>query len=230
MGQTFILEERGGRREFIIPLKGAILCGYTGRNQDAVKRHIAELEREGIAPPPSVPTFFPKPAPGITLDEEIHVEGHQTSGEIEFVLFVDGPDLWVGLGSDHTDRELEKLDILKSKQVCPTPLSRTLWRYAEVRDQWDRIEMRCWSVKGGEKKLYQECALGTILSPEELIRRVRQKVNGPLEGIAIYSGTPPLKTEGMIFADRFEGELSDPILKRKLALRYAVHTLDWFRS
>lgn len=230
MKQFFMLEEKKGKREVSLEIKGAILCGYTGRDQEAVKRHIAELKKEGVKPPPSVPTFYPKPPQGIALDEVMYVQGRETSGEIEYVLLVRPQGLLVGLGSDHTDRELERLDILKSKQVCPTILSRSLWNYEEIKDHWDRIEIRSWATKEGKKVLYQESTLATILPPEELVRLVQQKVRGSLEGIPIYSGTPPLKTEGIIFADRFEGELYDPVLDKKLTLSYYIHALDWFRN
>jgi len=230
MKRSFTVEQKKGKKEVSLEIKGAILCGYTGRDQEAVKRHIEELKKEGVKPPPSVPTFYPKPPQGVVLDEVMHVQGRETSGEIEYVLLVQQQGLLVGLGSDHTDRELERLDILKSKQVCPTILSRSLWNYEEIKDHWDRIEIRSWATKEGEKVLYQESTLATILPAEELIHLVQQKVRGSLEGIPIYSGTLPLKTEGIIFADHFEGELYDPILKRKLLLSYAIHTLDWFRN
>jgi hypothetical protein len=230
MIHSLMLEEKTGKKEVFVEIKGAILCGYTGRNQEAVKRHIEELKKEGVKPPPSVPMFYPKPPQGIALDGDIFVQGHETSGEIEYVLLATRQGIWIGVGSDHTDRELERLDILKSKQVCPTILSRSLWKYEEIKDHWDEIGIRSWATKGDKKVPYQESTLAIILPPEELIRLVQQKVRGPLEGIAIYSGTPPLKTEGIIFADQFAGELYDPILKRKLTLNYSIHTLGWFRN
>jgi len=230
MIQSLILEEKAGKKQVSFDIKGAILCGYTGRDQSAVKRHIEELKKEGVKPPPSVPTFYPKPPQGVALDGDIYVEGYETSGEIEYVLLTNPQGIWVGLGSDHTDRELERLDILKSKQVCPAILSRSLWKYEEIKDHWDEIGIRSWATKEGKKMPYQESTLATILPPEELIRLVQQKVRGSLEGIVIYSGTPPLKTEGIIFADHFEGELYDPTLKRKLTLNYSIHTLGWFRN
>ena len=174
--------------------------------------------------------FFQKPFWGISLDNEIHVQGKETSGEVEFVLFVDGDKIYVGVGSDHTDRELEKLDILKSKQVCPSVISRILWDYREVRDHWDRIEFRSWAADQGKKTLYQESNVASILPPEELVDLVRKRVNGDMDGIAIFSGTFPLLTETFLFADRFEGELLDPVLKRKIEFGYSVHTLDWFKG
>ena len=230
MRQKFIFEEKAGRREGFLDIKGAICCGYTGRNQSAVRAHIEELARAGVKPPPSVPMFYPKPPAGVELSGEIYTEGQETSGEVEYVLLVEGENIWVGVGSDHTDRDLEKLDIRKSKQVCPAPMSPSLWKYSEIKDHWDKIEIRSFATKDGKKALYQESTLATILSPEDLVKLVQEKIVGALEGIAIYSGTPPLKTGSMIFADLFEGELVDPVLKRKLTLHYSIHTLGWFRD
>ncbi len=226
----FTLEEKTGRKKLSLDLRGAVLCGYTGRDQSAVRKHIEELAKEGVAPPPYVPTQYPKPPQSIAVEGEMLVAGRETSGEVEFVLLLHGGELYVGVGSDHTDRELERLDILKSKQVCPSMLSRALWRYEEVKGHWDRLVMRSWVTQGGERLLYQETTLATIMSPEALMGVVRERVQGSLDGIAIYSGTTPLKTERMIFADRFEGELSDPVLKRTLTVDYIVRTLSWFRD
>ncbi|MBM4330692.1 MAG: DUF2848 domain-containing protein [Deltaproteobacteria bacterium] len=230
MNLSFQLEEKTGKREISLEIKGAVLCGYTGRNQEAVRRHIEELKKEGVKPPPSVPMFYPKPAQGVAFDGDMYVQGRETSGEIEYVLLVHPKGVWVGLGSDHTDRELERLDILKSKQVCPTIISRSLWNYDEIKEHWDKIEIRSWATREDKKVLYQESSLATILPPGELMRLVQQKVRGSLEGIAIYSGTLPLKTGEIVFADRFEGELYDPVLKKKLTFHYPIYTLSWFRD
>lgn len=226
----FIIEGQKEKREFSCPMKGAILCGYTGRDQSAVRKHIEELKKEGVEPPPFVPMFYPKPYQGISLEEGFHVQGQETSGEVEYVLLIDGEKTYVGVGSDHTDRELERMDILKSKQVCPAVLSKNLWDYEEVKDHWDSIQIRSWAVQGGERTLYQDSTLSTILSPDELVRFVQQRVQGSLEGIAIFSGTPPMVTEQILFSERFEGELLDPVLNRKISFGYSVHTLDWFKT
>ena len=226
----FIVEEKTGKRKITYDLRGVILCGYTGRDQSAVRRHIEELKKEGIEPPSSVPTFYPKPPQGMALEGDIQVESHKTSGEVEYVLLVDGSRIYVAVGSDHTDRELERIDILKSKQVSPAILSRNLWNYEEIKDNWDRIEIRSWVLREGKRTLYQDSTLGTILPPEELIRSVQERVKGSLKGIAIFSGTPPLVTEKIVFTDRFEGELLDPVLKRKITISYSIHTLDWFKA
>ena len=226
----FVIEGQKEKREFSSPMRGAVLCGYTGRDQAAVRQHIKELKKEGVEPPPSVPMFYPKPYQGISLEEAFHVQGQETSGEVEYVLLMDGDKIYVAVGSDHTDRELERMDILKSKQVCPSVLSKNLWDYEDIKDHWDGIEIRSWAVEKGERTLYQDSSLSTILPPEELVRLVQQRVDGSLDGIAIFSGTPPMITEQILFSERFEGELWDPILNRKITFGYSIYTLDWFKT
>jgi hypothetical protein len=226
----FIVEEKTGMREMGYEVNGAVLCGYTGRDQEAVRKHIEELAKEGIEPPPSVPTQYPKPAWGLTQNNAIQVEGQETSGEVEFFLLVDENSVFAGLASDHTDRELERHDIRKSKQVCPTILSRALWNYEEIKEGWDQIQIRSWAIKDGQKSLYQESTLGSILPPEDLIRLVRSQLKGDTGGIVIFSGTPPLLAGEMVFADRFEAELLDADLNRKITIEYDIHTLEWFKD
>jgi hypothetical protein len=230
MIQTFQIQEKSGTREASFDIRGAVLCGYTGRNQAAVREHIEELVKAGVKAPPSVPTFYPKPPAGVDLGGEVYTESVETSGEIEYVLIPEKKNIWVGLGSDHTDRDLEKYDIHKSKQACPAPIARTLWNYADVKQHWDEIQIRSYVTYDGIRTLYQESTLAAILVPEDLIRLVQERVRGSLDGIALYSGTPPLLPGKFIFADLFEGEMEDPVLKRKLTLRYPIHTLDWFRK
>lgn len=226
----FTIEEKAGRRELDCEINGAVLCGYTGRDQAAVRRHIEELAKEGIEPPPSVPTLYPKAPWGLTQKDAIQVEGRETSGEMEFFILVDNSRIYVGAASDHTDRELERIDIRKSKQVCPTILSRSLWNYEEVAKTWDQIQIRSWAVKGGQKSIYQESTLGSILPPQDLIHLVQLQLTDPIGGIVFFSGTPPLLAGEMVFADRFEGELLDLNFGRKITIAYDIHTLEWFKD
>ena len=62
--------------------------------------------------------------------------------ELEAVLFSLEDGLWVGVGSDHTDRRTETFNISVSKQACPKPVGPQLWRYSEVADHWDQLILR----------------------------------------------------------------------------------------
>jgi len=230
MHVDFTIEGKSGPSRLSADLKGAVICGYTGRDQAAIQKHIHELEKEGIKPPPSVPMYYPKPAWGLTIADTMHVLGGQTAGEVEFVLLPQGPKTYVGVGSDHTDRDLEKLDIPKSKQVVPSVISKTLWDIDDLLDHWDQIEFRSWATCGGKRVPYQNARVSCLLPPADLMGRVRARVRGDLTGLAIFSGTSALLTDGFVYADRFEGELADPVLNRKLTINYAVQTLNWFTA
>ncbi len=224
----FVVEDKRGRRGVSLEIRGGLLCGYTGRDQEAVRRHIEELEKEGVAPPPAVPAYYPKPAWALTQGDVVEVAGRETSGEVEFVLIRQGEELYVGVGSDHTDRAVERSDVLKSKQVCPSVLSEVLWDYEEVRGHWDEIQIRSWVLTGGQKRLYQASTTEAIMRPEALLSAVAERIRGSMDGIAVFSGTTPLLEGQILFADRFEGELFDPVRKRKISIDYSVKGMEWF--
>ncbi len=68
--------------------------------------------------------------------------GESSGGEVEFVLLQHGGRLWVGAGSDHTDREVEKYGVTVSKQMCEKPIASTFWAYDDVAPHWDRLLLR----------------------------------------------------------------------------------------
>ena len=157
------------------PVRRMINAGYVGRDLAAVRSHIEELSREGIPIPPSVPMIFPVLSHNVTTENRIEVIGDRTSGEAEYVLLLDGERVFVGIGSDHTDREIEAQSIVKSKQICPNVLSSQVWRYEDVEQGWDDLVIESW-VKPSEWNdwvLYQKAPLGTILSGVHLMDLVK---------------------------------------------------------
>ena len=64
--------------------------------------------------------------------------GEDTSGEVEVVLLAFADGLWVGLGSDHTDRAMEAHGVALAKQLCRKPMAAGLWRFDEVIAHWVR--------------------------------------------------------------------------------------------
>ena len=63
--------------------------------------------------------------------------GENSSGEVEFVLVRSEDDLWIGVGSDHTDRTVETYNVTVSKQMCDKPIAPELWCFEDVRDHWE---------------------------------------------------------------------------------------------
>ncbi|MBI3328109.1 MAG: DUF2848 family protein [Nitrospinae bacterium] len=96
-----------------------ILGGYTGRDREHVQRHIDELVAAGIPAPASVPELYPGHAAAIQIGGVLPAGSGWSSGEVEYVLFVTAQGVYVGVGSDHTDRALERTSIVAAKQAFP---------------------------------------------------------------------------------------------------------------
>lgn len=223
--------ERDGRSEPVrFDVRRVIVAGFTGRDQAAVRAHIEELKSHGIACPDRTPVLYQKFGHLMTTTSAIEVLGDETSGEAEFVLFVDRDRVLVAAGSDHTDRDLEKASIEKSKLVCPGVVSATVWDLADVRAGWDDLMLRSWATQGGTRTLYQEGSLAGMMTPDALLELVRERTRGDLVGSAIYSGTFAAIGGAMICGERFEVELADPRRGRSLRCDYTVTPVRWVRG
>ena len=204
-----------------IEIARLVIAGWTGRDKSAVEKHISELAAIGVKRPRFVPTFYRLGAGLLTSAVEIEVVGEDSSGEVEFVL-VSAPDtLYVGVGSDHTDRKVESYGVTVSKQMCPKPLGRELWALAELESHWDRLVLRSHVTRKGNRRLYQEGEVSKMLAPRDLLGRL----TGALPpGSAMFCGT--LAVQGEIGGgERFEIELHDPVRNRSLSHEYAVREL-----
>jgi len=206
-------------------------AGYVGRDQAEVRRHIDELARKGIPGPKKTPTLYPVIPRTLVTDSEIEVYGDETCGEVEYVLLIENPDtIYVGVGSDHTDRHLEETDIPRAKQICPNVISHRVWPLAEVTGHWDDLEIEASVVKEGEKILYQQGRLALIMGPKKLMDFVASMVRIPLENVIIYSGTLGSLTGGFVFGEQFTAKLTDPKLGRNLDLSYEVLPMNYMNE
>jgi hypothetical protein len=214
-------------------VKRMVNGGYVGRDARSVGLHIEELARAGVPPPTSVPLIFPIPCRNVTTADEIEVVGPSTSGEVEYVLLLDGQDVLLGVGSDHTDRQLETHSVVKSKQICPNVLSRSVWRYLDVEAGWDDMVMRSWvrPTPTQAEILYQESSLAEILPAGQVLHLVKSRVTDHrYDGLVIFSGTVATVSQHIICGTSFRGELIDPRLGRTLACEYRVKTLDFLND
>ena len=156
-------------RPALVAVHDLVIAGWTGRDSATVEHHIAELQAIGVARPRTVPCFYRVGANLLTTEETIDVTGADGSGEVEFVLVSLPQGLYVGVGSDHTDRKVESYGVTVSKQMCPKPISRELWPFAEMKDHWDALVLRSWITRDHQKGLYQEGVVTRMLAPEDLI-------------------------------------------------------------
>jgi len=219
-----MIKHAAGRSErATVAVEDLVIAGWTGRDVAGLQHHIDELKALGVKPPSTVPLFYRVDRGLITTDAAIDVVGANTSGEVETVIFSAG-GLWVGLGSDHTDREAEAYSVAISKQLCRKAVAGELWRFEDVAPHWDRLILRAHAVRDGKRRLYQEGAADVIRDPRELMERYTGK--GPMlpEGTVMFCGTQTA-IGGIAPADRFEMELEDPVLKRSMRAAYDIRAL-----
>jgi hypothetical protein len=202
------LHDGSAARKAEVTITDAVVAGWTGRDAAAVEKHIRELEALGVKRPATAPIFYRVSASRLTTAETIEVVGETSGGEVEFVLLQHGGRLWVGTGSDHTDREVEKYGVTVSKQMCDKPMAPVFWAY--------------------------EGPVSAMLHPRDLMERhsaskdARERADdrsGRLpENTLMFCGT--LAARGGVRATRdFAFELEDPVLGRKIAHAYRVRTL-----
>jgi hypothetical protein len=217
---TFTVDAQGTTTPLTLAIDQAVIAGWTGRDPVARDKHIAELEAIGIARPASTPIYYRVSARRLTTEDSIEVSGGDSSGEVEFVLIGWQGRVFVGLGSDHTDRKVETYSITVSKQMCDKVMAPVLWELEDVAGHWDRLILRSFAWIGGARVLYQEGTLDNMLSIAELVQRGFQDGKLP-DGCAMFGGTFAAKG-GIRPASRFEYELEDPVLKRCIRHAYDV--------
>jgi Protein of unknown function (DUF2848) len=200
-----------------------IIAGWAGRDEAALRHHIEELAAIGVPRPSSVPVFYRVAAATLTQGDSIEVLGPDSSGEAEPIVVAMADGLWIGIGSDHTDRKAETVGIALSKQMCPKIIGRELWSLAEIAGHWDKIEMRSFATISGERVLYQEGKLASLRHPQELIGLSAHPGGLPSQSI-MFGGTLGA-IGGIRPADSFEMELVDPVLKRRMSHHYAIKAL-----
>lgn len=200
-----------------------IVAGWTGRDTAALEHHIEELAALGVPRPSSVPVFYRNSVGNLTQTTRLDVLGPDTSGEVEPVVFALEDGMWLGVGSDHTDRKAETMGIALSKQLCGKVIGTRLWPLADVVDHWDRLIIRSYATIDSARVLYQEGPLSGMRTPADLLQR--------------YNGSTALKTGSVMFcgtvgakggirpATRFEMEIEDPVRGRKLSHAYDVVAL-----
>lgn len=214
--------------KFKVPGRGSIACrvgeaviaGWTGRDQAALEKHIKELEDLGVKRPASTPIFYRVAASRLTQAPRIEVSGGASSGEVEFALVRCGGELFVGVGSDHTDREVETYGVTVSKQMCDKPIATSLWAFEEVKPHWDQLMLRSWIIEAGARVLYQEGPVTAMRAPDDLMERY----GGLRDGAVMFCGTLAAKG-GIRPSSRFEFELQDRVLGRAISHGYDITTL-----
>jgi hypothetical protein len=217
-----------------VGIDDVIVAGWTGRDSAAVEKHIRELEALGVKRPAITPIFYRVSAVRVTTTTEIDAVGTHSGGEVEFVLLQHDGRMWVGVGSDHTDRQVETYGVTVSKQMCDKPVAPVFWAFDEIAPHWDQLKLRAYVMENGERKIYQEGTVAAMLAPLDLIRRCprpflprEQGRNGSgqlPENTLMFCGTLAARG-GVRPTEWFEFEIEDPVLRRSITHAYSVRIL-----
>lgn len=192
-----------------------IIAGYTGSDAEQVLAHIEELAAIGVKAPAEVPMVYPVDWSLLTTTPSIFVAGADTSGEAEPVFVRHRGAWYLGVGSDHTDRELERESVHESKKACPKPMSGTVIKLdvdptaGGFDAAWETIGLTS-SVDGID---YQRGTLAAIRGPSDLLPCVLKavlKAVGPDDDLVVFCGTVPIIDGHFRPGRQFDCRLSMP--------------------
>ncbi len=222
---TFTVQAGGKETPLSLNYERVFAIGYAGRNLEKTMEHIKELERDlGVPAPKKIPTIFQCGNYVLTQEKDLVFVGEKTCGEVEYVIVLKDGKIYIGLGSDHTDRELEAQSVPKAKQICAKPICPMLWDYEEVKDHWDDIALNSWQTVDGEEVPYQQGKLADILPVETILKELNERVGG-IDNCVIFSGTVPV-LNGFRYGSNFRYEMADAVLGRKLTSDYNVISIS----
>lgn len=208
-----------------IAINKAFCIGYTGRNKEKTLEHIKELAEIGVPEPSEIPSLYPVSVSTLNQGGAIEVIGELTSGEAEIVLIFgdSAQETYLSVGSDHTDRGLETVDINKSKQVCDKPFAEEAWKIEDVIPHWDELELSSEVYLADRWEPYQHNPISSIISLEE-IKSYLAKKNVPLSNSIVFSGTVPL-LDGFKYGTKFKLSIKDPVRGKSISTEYAIENI-----
>jgi hypothetical protein len=222
---AFERHSRGETDRAELAPKALIVAGWTGRDEKALYHHIEELAAIGVPRPSSVPVFYRISTANLTQVADLEVLGPDTSGEAEPVVVAMHDGLWLGVGSDHTDRKAETMGIALSKQICAKVVGKTLWRLDDVAGHWDKLILRAYVTIDGTRLKYQEGPLSAMRNPSDLMSRAGAKF---VTGTVMFCGTLGA-IGGIRPSTQFTAILEDPVLGRKVSCEYNIDALPVVR-
>jgi len=201
-------------------------AGYSGRAQDEVAAHVAELAELGVPAPAVTPALYPVPAYLAAQVDVVPAQHARTSGEAEWAVVVgdDPADPLLTVACDHTDRALEVHGVAWSKTAGLDVLGTRAWRLTEIADRLDDVQLRAWVRHGERTELIQDAPLAALLPPAHWLGVLRER--GWLRpGTALLSGTVAMLPGVDQFADGWRVELRDPAGGDPLVVDYRVELL-----
>jgi hypothetical protein len=224
-----------GTEERVIPIGSVSMARFTSRDLEGTRKKLDDMiAQEGrySAACLANPSICRISRYLLTQDAEFDVQGALTGAEGEYVVIRIGDEVFISVGSDQCDREIDGIFPDKPKQMCPHPIARTAWPYAEVRDHWDKLRIYSELTCQGCTLTLQDASLATLVDCEYLLAMDKVKVLADpmflFGGAAEFSpslasevskrGLPAMACHGV--GDSFLVRLIDPVLDRVIEHRF----------
>lgn len=215
---TIVLDDVVSGDRHVVTVGRVLIAGFTGRQREGVEEHIRELAREGVPTPDRTPALYETDTQSARQTSMLVVSAANTSGEIEPVVILAGGQLLLSVGSDHTDRELEREDIAIAKRACQKVIGRCCVPLNAISD-WDSCRLTSWL--DDDSCPYQSGTLADLMTFRDLVAELRAGYGLELrDGDVLYLGTVPA-LGGIRPASRFRGSLSIPSLA-ELDVEYQI--------
>lgn len=216
-----------GDEDMVIPLERGYNLGFTIRDAAQMQEHLDEVAKEGVTPPvcDDPPIIFPISPWAWLTGTDCEVQTTHTSGEVEILMIDTEDELFVGVGSDHTDRKLEAVDIPWSKQVAPNVIAPVVWPWSEVADHWDECTLDSWVVDDGQRIHFQHASVSEFWTPTDMVAGAARRIPA-LRPRAFLSGTVVSIGHTLSYGRHWELRLHDPVLGRTIEHAYDVTVLD----
>ena len=227
-----VIESKAGRESRSIEVGSVAGARFSSRDLKGMRKTLDEALARGESGTKTNPSIFRIARYLLTQSDEFEVQGPLTGGEAEIVAIRSGGEIIITVGSDQCDRELDPLFQDKPKQMCPHPIARVGWPYAEVRDHWDDLRIYSHVEVAGHTIPLQDSPASTLVDLDYLLAMAQ--VQALPDPMILYGGAvPPLDSAGATaeklnlpelttsgVGDAYLARLSDPVLGRSIEIRY----------
>ena len=230
------IQRRGGAGPQSFTIGSVAGARFSSRDVEGRRKELDEMmEREThfTTATRTNPSIFRVGRYLLTQHPEFEVQGPLTGGEAEVVAIRVGEEMFISVGSDQCDRELDPLFPDKPKQMCPHPIATTAWPYDEVRDHWDSLRIYSEVTVSGHTVPLQDCALSELVDLEYLL--AMDAVKALLDPMFLYCGSAPFldsvaetvsqqglpEETAMGIGETFLARLHDPVLERAIEHQFS---------